>query len=295
MPTKAINKKTLTVAITAALIASSQVGPVLAQDQDDDNNAGDASALEEVIVTATAREQSTQTIPYNISAISGADIRAQNIIDSYELLRNIAGISVVDRGFRNQGTMNSIVIRGVNVDNGVNGDVGLSAVPTVATYVDNTPIFANFLLKDVERVEVLRGPQGTLYGSGALGGAVRYIMRKPDPSGFDAEARGSISKTDGSGGENLSGDVMLNFPIGASAAFRISGGIIDNDGVIDYVNLYQLGSNGKPMVLADNGQCTDNNSSSLSPAEVAFNDACYTSKNDTDTVKIKHLRASFLW
>ena len=295
MPKKAINKRTLTVAITAALIASTQVSPALAQDQDDDSNDSDANSLEEVIVTATAREQSTQTIPYNISAISGTDIEAQNIIDSYELLRNIAGISVVDRGFRNQGTMNSIVIRGVNVDNGVNGDVGLSAVPTVATYVDNTPIFANFLLKDVERVEVLRGPQGTLYGSGALGGAVRYIMRKPDPSGFDAEARGSISKTDGSGGENLSGDVMLNFPIGANAAFRISGGVIDNDGVIDYVNLYQLGSNGKPVVLADNGQCTDNNSSSLSPAEVAFNNACYTSEKDADTVKIKHLRASFLW
>ena len=295
MPKKAINKRTLTVAITAALIASTQVSPALAQDQDDDSNDSDANSLEEVIVTATAREQSTQTIPYNISAISGTDIEAQNIIDSYELLRNIAGISVVDRGFRNQGTMNSIVIRGVNVDNGVNGDVGLSAVPTVATYVDNTPIFANFLLKDVERVEVLRGPQGTLYGSGALGGAVRYIMRKPDPSGFDAEARGSISKTDGSGGENLSGDVMLNFPIGANAAFRISGGVIDNDGVIDYVNLYQLGSNGKPVVLADNGQCTDNNSSSLSPAEVAFNNSCYTSEKDADTVKIKHLRASFLW
>jgi len=286
-----INRKALTVAITAAIISSTQVSLALAQEQTNEDNL----VLEEVIVTATARAESTQDIPYNISAISGSAIEAQNIVDSYELMRNIAGISVVDRGYRNQGTMNSIVIRGVNVDNGVNGDVGLSAVPTVATYVDNTPIFANFLLKDVERVEVLRGPQGTLYGSGALGGAVRYIMKKPDSSGFDAEARGVISTTDGSDGQNLSGDVMLNFPIGANAAFRISGGIIDNDGVIDYVNLYQLGDNGKPMVYADNGQCTDNNSASLSPEEVAFNGACYTSENDTDTVEITHLRASFLW
>jgi outer membrane receptor protein involved in Fe transport len=251
--------------------------------------------LEEVIVTATARAESTQDIPYNISAIQGGDIEAQNIVDSYELMRNIAGISVVDRGFRNQGHMNSIVIRGVNVDNGVNGDVGLSAVPTVATYVDNTPIFANFLLKDVERVEVLRGPQGTLYGSGALGGAVRYIMRKPDATGFDVEARANYGKTDGSSGDNLSADVMLNLPVGANAAFRISGGMIDNDGVIDYVNLYQLGSNGKPVVLDDTGACVDNNSSSLSPQEVAFNLSCYTSKKDADSVDINHLRASFLW
>lgn len=292
---KQINRKRLTVAITTAIIASTQVSLSLAQDQATDANSRDDMVLEEVIVTANSRAESTQDIPYNISAIMGADIEAQNIVDSNELMRNIAGISVVDRGYRNQGHMNSIVIRGVNVDNGVNGDVGLSSVPTVATYVDNTPIFANFLLKDVERVEVLRGPQGTLYGSGALGGAVRYIMKKPDPTGFDAEARGSVGTTDGSGGVNLSGDVMLNFPMGASAAFRISGGIIDNDGVIDYVNLYQLGENGKPMVLADNGQCTNNNSASLSPAEVAFNDACYTSEKDVDDVKITHMRASFLW
>ena len=294
-PNRQINKKALTLAITTAILTSTQVSLAQAQDQTTDGNSTENLVLEEVIVTATSRAESTQDIPYNISAISGTAIEAQNIVDSYELMRNIAGISVVDRGYRNQGTMNSIVIRGVNVDNGVNGDVGLSAVPTVATYVDNTPIFANFLLKDVERVEVLRGPQGTLYGSGALGGAVRYIMRKPDASGFDAEARGTISKSDGSSGNNLSGDVMLNFPIGENAAFRISGGIIDNDGIIDYVNLYQLGSNGKPVVLANSGECVDNNSASLSPEEVAFNDSCYTSEKDADSVKITHLRASFLW
>ena len=290
--TRQFKRSALTTAITTAIIASTNVSLAIAQEQAAE---GENLLLEEVIVTATARAESTQDIPYNISAISGGDIEARNIVDSFELMRSIAGVSVVDRGYRNQGHMNSIVIRGVNVDNGVNGDVGLSAVSTVATYVDNTPIFANFLLKDVERVEVLRGPQGTLYGSGALGGAVRYIMRKPDPTGFAAEASASYGKTDGSSGNNLSGDVMVNFPIGANAAFRVSGGIIDNDGVIDYVNLYQLGSNGKPVVLSDSGQCVDNNSASLSPEEVAFNDSCYTSKNDTDTVEITHLRASFLW
>jgi iron complex outermembrane receptor protein len=289
--TRQYKRSVLTTAITTAIIASTQVSLALAQDQSD---AGEPR-LEEVIVTATARAESTQDIPYNISAFSGGDIEAQNIVDSYELMRNIAGISVVDRGYRNQGHMNSIVIRGVNVDNGVNGDVGLSAVSTVATYVDNTPIFANFLLKDIERVEVLRGPQGTLYGSGALGGAVRYIMRKPDPTGFDAEAKIQYGETDGSSGNNLSADMMMNFSFGDNAALRISGGIIDNDGIIDYANLYQLGANGKPMVLANDGTCTDNNSASLSPEEVAFNGACYTSQEDADTVDIDHFRASYLW
>jgi len=294
-PTQQFKRSALTTAITTAIIASTQISLALAQDQTAESGTGEELILEEVIVTATSRAESTQNIPYNISAISGDDIRGQNIVSANELMRTIAGISVVDRGYRNMGHISSIVIRGVNVDNGLNGEVGLSAVPTVATYVDNTPIFGNFLLKDVERVEVLRGPQGTLYGSGALGGAVRYIMNKPDPIEFDAEAKLQYGKTDGSSGNNLSGDVMMNFPIGANTAFRISGGMIDNDGVIDYVNLYQLGSNGKPMVLADNGSCTDNNSASLTPSEVAFNDACYTSRKDADTVEIKHLRASFLW
>ena len=101
------------------------------------------------------------------------------MVDTAELMRTISGVSVIDRGYRNAGHVNSLIIRGVNVDNGVNGDIPLSAAATVATYVDNTPLFANFLLKDIERVEVMRGPQGTLYGSSALGGTVRYIMRRP--------------------------------------------------------------------------------------------------------------------
>ena len=275
---KQINRKVLTTAITTAIIASTQVSQALAQDQAAEANSEDTLLLEEVIVTATSRATTTQDIPYNISALKGSDIKQQNIVNANDLMRTIAGVSVVDRGYRNLGHINSLVIRGINVDNGLNGEVGLSAAPTVATYVDNIPLFASFLLKDLQRVEVLRGPQATLYGSGALGGTVRYIMNKPDPTGFYGEATGTIGKTDGSSGQNLSGDVVLNFPIGENAAFRFSGGIIDNDGVIDYVNLYQLGDNEKPMVLLDDGSCVDNNSSSLNSAQVAFNDACYTSK-----------------
>ena len=292
---KQINRKVLTTAITTAIIASTQVSQALAQDQAAEANSEDTLLLEEVIVTATSRATTTQDIPYNISAIKGSDIQQQNIVNANDLMRTIAGVSVVDRGYRNLGHINSLVIRGINVDNGLNGEVGLSAAPTVATYVDNIPLFASFLLKDLQRVEVLRGPQATLYGSGALGGTVRYIMNKPDPTGFYGEATGTIGKTDGSSGQNLSGDVVLNFPIGENAAFRLSGGIIDNDGVIDYVNLYQLGDNEKPMVLLDDGSCVDNNSSSLNSAQVAFNDACYTSKKDADTVKITYWRGSLLW
>ena len=284
-----MKRNMLSTAIAAALMASVQTAQ--AQDQNVDGE----GVLEEIIVTATSRETSTQDIPYNISAISGLDISEQNIVNANDLMRTIAGVSVVDRGYRNTGHINSIVIRGLNVDNGLNGEVGLSAAPTVATYVDNIPLYAPFLLKDIQRVEVLRGPQATLYGSGALGGTIRYIMNKPDPTAFAGEVTGTYGQTDGSSGQNLSGDVMLNIPISENAAFRVSGSVINDDGLIDYVNLYELGANGKPMVQLANGSCVDNDSSSLSAAQVAFNDACYTSKEDADTVKITYGRASFLW
>ena len=87
---------------------------------------------------------------------------------------------MADRGYRNAGVANRIIIRGINVDYGVDGDVPLTAPPTVATYVDNTALYGNLILKDLDRVEVLKGPQGTLYGSGSLAGNVRYIMNKPE-------------------------------------------------------------------------------------------------------------------
>ena len=247
--------------------------------------------LEEIVVTASRREQSIQDIPYNISAVQGDEIAAQNIVDTSDLMRTIAGISVIDRGYRNSGHVNSLIIRGINVENGANGDIALSAVSPVATYVDNTPLFANFLLKDIQRVEVLRGPQGTLYGSGALGGTVRYIMNRPDVEAFDASVGASFGQTDGSDGSNVSADVMVNVPLGDTAAFRLSAGTVQNDGIIDYVNLYQI-QDGKPVVMSDAGECLSVNDPSLTDNELAFNGSCYESKKDVDDVDITYARAS---
>ena len=226
--TKIFNKTPLTLAVCGAIAGASP----LAMAQDD----ADAGLFEEIVVTATARSASVLDIPYNISAISGTAMEKQNIVNQYDLLRSMHGISVIDRGYRNAGTVNSIVIRGLNVDNGANGDIQLNAVPTVATYVDNTPMFGNFILKDIERVEVLRGPQGTLYGSGSLGGTVRYISNKPSSDEFEAKISLDYGQVSGSDGDQMAGDVMLNVPLGDKAAFRVSVSKIDNDGSIDYVS-----------------------------------------------------------
>lgn len=237
------------------------------------------ASLEEVLVTATRRSASVQDIPYNISAVSGATIDAAGMLDAAELLRSIPGIAAPDRGPRNAATLNSIRIRGLNVDGAARGDYAASAAPTAATYINDTPIFANMLLKDLERVEVLRGPQGTLYGSGALGGAVRYITQKPNLDEFSGQVRGSTSNTDGSGGVNWTGDLILNIPVSSKFALRAAISHIDYAGVIDYTNIYKLDANQAPVA----------------PADVTDPSATYQRKKDADTATIDFLRLSALW
>ena len=245
--------------------------------------------IEEVVVTASAREQSVQDVPFNISTMSGEDMVNQQITDQADLLRAISGVSVVDRGYRNSGTVNSIIIRGLNVDNGLNGDIALNAVPTVSTYVDNTPLFANFVLKDLQRVEVLRGPQGTLYGSGSLGGTVRYITNQPNSEAFEGEVFGEYSESEGSDGNNMNMNLMLNVPITDSLAIRGHIGRIDNDGVVDYVNAYQLNSFGEPMIK-EGDDCVDPRSAT--DQQVLFNGACYKNEEDADDAELDYARVA---
>jgi iron complex outermembrane recepter protein len=270
MSKKTFCKTPLAAAIGGILAGASPLA--VAQNAD-----ADGAILEEIVVTATRREQSILDVPYNITAVSGDALEDAIIIDNTELMREIAGASVVDRGRRNSGVINSIMIRGLNIDGSALGDYALNTVPSVSTYINDTPIYANFILKDVERVEVLRGPQGTLYGSGSLGGTVRYITRAPNPEQFEGQISGSISQTEGSEGENYSIDVVLNAPLSDSAAFRLSAGTLQNDGIVDYVNVYELDSDGTPV--APNGV--------LDPT------ASFRYVEDADDVDVTYARAAF--
>ena len=238
-----------------------------------------AGEIATVTVTAQGRKESIQKIPYNISSINGQQLEDNVIVDQSELLRGVAGASVVDRGARNSGVISGITIRGLNVNGSGLGDYQTSAVPTVSTYLNNTPIFANFLIKDLDRVEVLRGPQGTLYGSGSLGGTVRYLTRRPELGTWSAKLDGGISHTRGSGGNNYSADGVFNIPIGETAALRVAAGKVDNAGIVDYRNVYVLDAAGAPA--APKG-ITD-------PAD------SYRNVKDADTVRIDYARVSALF
>jgi outer membrane receptor protein involved in Fe transport len=279
--TSQVNFKRKSVALAVASATLSAI-PAMSIAQED------VSFLEEIVVTATARATSVQEIPYNISAVQGDDMEARMITDQNELLRSIPGVTIVDKGHRNSGIMNQITIRGLNTNTGSNGDMAYNSAPTVSTYVGSTPLFANFVLKDIDRVEVLRGPQGTLYGSGNLGGTVRYIPNRPSTEAFSAKISGDLGQTDGSEGNNLSTDIVLNMPLSDSAALRINAGIIDNDGVTDYDKLYTLDSSGIP--IAD--PCFDGNCNNTSIDDTVGGGPVFTSKEDADTTEISYARAS---
>ena len=247
--------------------------------QSDQAFAAESVSLEEIIVTATRREMNARDIPFNISAITGEEIESANITDVQELMRAMPGISVSDGGGRFAENNNVITIRGLNVDPAATDRRFLSD-PTVSTYVGDTPIFANFVLKDVKRVEAMRGPQGTLYGSGSLGGTVRFVMNEPSTEAFDARIDTSVGTTSGSSGQNFSADMMLNIPLSEDLALRLSSGIVDNDGVIDYVNVYATDNNGTP--LAEGG-------------DLAYGQPVYTNNKQADTVDVEYTRAALKW
>ncbi|WP_022697425.1 TonB-dependent receptor [Euryhalocaulis caribicus] len=271
-----IKQTSVKTALVAALMSGTALGTAgaaFAQEATAD------AASDEIVVTAQRREQSILDVPYNISAVSGAEIEASQTLDNAELLRSIPGVSVVDRGQRNAATLNGIRIRGLNVDSSALGDYAVSAVSTVSTYVNDTPVFANFLLKDLSRVEVLRGPQGTLYGSGSLGGTVRYLLNDPDPSEFSGKIGGSASHVNGSDSVGWTGDLTLNVPVAETFALRFNLSRADYPGITDYVNLYELDDNGVPVA----------------PGGVLSDEASYRVEEDADTVDIWYGRIGALY
>ncbi|MGY0651807.1 TonB-dependent receptor [Luteimonas sp. A537] len=272
----------LAIAIMAGLLAQA---PAFAQDASPANAppadapASQPTELDTIVVTAQGREQDILAVPYNISVVSGEAIEQQNILDTAELMRGVAGVGVVDRGARNSSVVSGIRIRGLNVDSSALGDYAVSAMSTVATYVDNTPLFANFLLSDIDRVEVLRGPQGTLYGSGALGGAVRFLLRQPELGAWDARASFSASSVEGSSGIGTSGSGTLNIPVAETVALRLNVTSNDFAGVTDYRNVYRLDAEGIPTA----------------PDGIFAETAEYERIRDADTVRQHYGRASLLW
>jgi outer membrane receptor protein involved in Fe transport len=189
----------------------------------DESSGSQASpvTLQEVVVTAQKLEEKLHDVPMGVTAITADELQKQQLVSLEDLQYKVPGLSLTEV----QPGETRLTLRGQNV-----GGIG----STVTTYIDDTPFGSSNALAngffytgdfdtwDLQRVEVLRGPQGTLYGAGSEGGLLKYVTNPPDPTKFAAAVQ--------AGGEDVahgeaagSGKGMINLPIGDRAAFRLSG------------------------------------------------------------------------
>ncbi len=201
--------------LTTSLLAS--MGLSAQQSEDDDSF---SRKLEEVIVTARKREETMQEVPFSIAAATELQIQERGLITLEDVSRTVAGFTVQNLG----PGQSQIAIRGASAGQIVRDQPGVKE--EVGVYLDESVISLSLFtpdldLYDMNRVEILRGPQGTLYGSGSLSGTVKYITNQPDPTQNNSAFEVGIN-TIHSGGTGGTGKGFLNAPVGDSSAIRLT-------------------------------------------------------------------------
>jgi outer membrane receptor protein involved in Fe transport len=219
-----IRPNKLSFAISAVLAVPAATA--VAQDQEQEGKGG---FLEEILVTATKRTESMQDIPQSIQAISEEDLKVAGLQSMDDYVRFIPSMSYVSS---NPGTAR-IVFRGIA--DAANTFIAESAS---ALYIDEQSLTLNATpdprMVDIERVEALSGPQGTLYGASAQAGTLRIITNKPDPSAFAANID-LMLKGMSEGDASYDASAMVNIPLSDTAAIRLVGFSARDGGFIDNV------------------------------------------------------------
>ena len=221
--------------VGAAAIALST--PVFAQTQEEAqaqavNQQTEPAQGDLIIVTATKRASTVQDVPFSINAQTQEDIQRANANTIEDISRNVAGLAVQNLG----PGQSQVSIRGVSAGQIVRDQPGVKE--QVGVYLDESVISLSLFTPDIDlfdlnRVETLRGPQGTLFGSGSVGGTIRYITNQPDVDNFEGSVEGNYNVLqDGDDGGHLKG--MINIPIVPGAvALRITGYGTEYGGFID--------------------------------------------------------------
>jgi outer membrane receptor protein involved in Fe transport len=218
-----------------------------------------AAPTDEVVVTAEKRSETLREVPQSVSVVSADKLEKQQAFSLQDFVSQVPNLSIAQE-VPGQGR---VVLRGVNTG---------GVASTVAIYMDETPfgsssglangavLASDFDTFDVARVEVLRGPQGTLYGASSLGGVLKYVTRAPELGSYSLRAQGSAAAVEG-GDADYSADGVANAPLGDKAAVRASGFYRRLGGWIDQVgtdgSLTQQNANwgevygGRASVLVD--------------------------------------------
>jgi len=221
--------------LSAVMTMTVPVGPV-AIAAEEGNDEVDKFAFEEIVVTASRRAQNLQDVPASITAVNPLEFKNSGMLNIGDVIAYTPGFSFTNLGQRGNG---SITARGI-------GQQGSTAV--VAVYVDdvamtsNSPyssggnLFFDGMLGDLERVELLKGPQGTLWGASAIGGAVRYITKKPALEEIRGSASTNLSTTK-DGGFNQLYNGFISLPVVEDKiGLSVAGFYEDNSGFIDLVD-----------------------------------------------------------
>lgn len=218
-------KKSLTVKLLTATGLSLVLSvPSLAQDVTD-----------EIIVTATKRASTIQDVPFSINAQTAEDIERTNATSLEDISRNVAGLTIQNLG----PGQSQVAIRGVSSGQIVRDQPGVKE--QVGIYLDESVISLSLFTPDIDlfdlnRVETLRGPQGSLFGSGSVGGTIRYITNQPKLGVTEGTVEANVNTvTDGGTGGHIKGAV--NVPLGDKAALRAVGYFTQYAGFIDALGI----------------------------------------------------------
>jgi outer membrane receptor protein involved in Fe transport len=242
-----------------------------------------ANELEEVTVTANRREQNLEAVPYSMSVVSAEQLSQTGVTDLASLSTTVPGLSMYDYGARLAGAT-APIIRGINATGEPTRGFRTFEQNPVGTYIGNSPINGYFQLDDLKQVEVLRGPQGTLYGAGALGGALRLLPNSPDLNAFSGMFEAGGGRLDHSSGTSYTLKAMVNLPVADTLAFRASAKYAYEPGFIKVYGLLKRSNNGLSGIpeLAN-------------PADPVGSPGIYSSRDDWNFQKTFTGRASALW
>ncbi|WP_338241245.1 TonB-dependent receptor [Aurantiacibacter hainanensis] len=216
--------------VKAAFLASATIlvlaAPSYAQDASTSTN-------DPIIVTAQKRSQTLIEVPQSLTVVDGSTLEDQHADSFQDYLVNVPGLQL-DQSRPGQGRL---IIRGVNTE---------GVASTVGVYVDETPfgsssglvngavLAGDFDTFDIDRIEVLRGPQGTFYGASSLSGVLKFVTNAPSTAGIEARGRVGLETTDG-GDMSYYGNAVINLPLSDAAAFRASGVYRENGGFVDSI------------------------------------------------------------
>ena len=225
-------RKTYTARRCAALLAGISIlaiaSPAIAQE-----TAAAETTGNDIIVTATKRNETIQDVPFSINAQTAADIEKSGSNSLEDIARNVAGLSVQNLG----PGQSQVSVRGVSAGQVVRDQPGVKE--QVGVYLDESAIALSLFtpdldLFDLNRVETLRGPQGTLFGSGSVGGTIRYITKQPKLGAIEGSIEANLNLVDG---EELGGHLKgaVNVPLGENAAARAVGYYTRYGGFIDAI------------------------------------------------------------